>query len=133
MSLVLSASAGSPAPAHGAPRTAALGARELALWLGLGALLRVVLAALVTGGVLVDDAYITLRYALNGAEHGALVYNLGEHVFGVTSPLWGFATTGLAWVFDRAGLEAAVLGVGVALWTLCVRRAALVTCGAAGP
>ncbi|MEO0660253.1 MAG: hypothetical protein AAFZ87_01820, partial [Planctomycetota bacterium] len=117
---------------HGSAQ-AALGAREFALWLGLGALLRVALAVLVTGGVLVDDAYITLRYALNGAEHGALVYNLGEPVFGVTSPLWGFVTMALAWAFGRAGLEAAVLGLGVALWTLCVRRAALITCEAAGP
>lgn len=35
-----------------------------------------------------DDAFITLRYGQNLWEHGAPVYNLGQHVEGYTSPLW---------------------------------------------
>jgi arabinofuranosyltransferase len=35
-----------------------------------------------------DDAYISFRYARNLAEHGQLVFNLGEHVEGFTNFLW---------------------------------------------
>jgi len=35
-----------------------------------------------------DDAYISFRYARNLAEHGALVFNLGERVEGYTNFLW---------------------------------------------
>lgn len=110
-----------------------MGHRELFVWIALGTLLRLVLAVVVTDGVLVDDAYITLRYAVNGAETGALVYNHGEPVFGVTSPLWGFATTGLALLVGRAWLTQATLGLGFLLWALVVRRVGIVTSEVAGP
>ena len=35
-----------------------------------------------------DDAYISFRYARNLAEHGELVFNLGERVEGYTNFLW---------------------------------------------
>src|SRR3954454_18585635 len=35
-----------------------------------------------------DDAYISFRYARNLAEHGQLVFNLGERVEGYTNFLW---------------------------------------------
>ena len=35
-----------------------------------------------------DDAYISFRYAKNLAEHGQLVFNLGERVEGFTNFLW---------------------------------------------
>lgn len=35
-----------------------------------------------------DDAYISFRYARNLAEHGQLVFNLGERVEGFTNFLW---------------------------------------------
>ena len=35
-----------------------------------------------------DDAYISFRYATNLAEHGQLVFNLGERVEGYTNFLW---------------------------------------------
>jgi hypothetical protein len=35
-----------------------------------------------------DDAYISFRYSLNLAEHGQLVFNLGERVEGFTNFLW---------------------------------------------
>ncbi|HET9210254.1 MAG TPA: hypothetical protein VFR03_07640 [Thermoanaerobaculia bacterium] len=40
------------------------------------------------GADLVDDAYIFLRYAANLAAGRGLVFNVGEHVEGYTSPLW---------------------------------------------
>lgn len=90
---------------------------ELMLWIAVAALLRVTLAAWVTEFVLVDDAYITLRYARNAAETGSLVYNAGESVFGVTSPLWGLVTSGLMMVFGRGGIEVAVFALGLAFWS----------------
>lgn len=92
--------------------------REISIWIAVAALLRLTLAAWFTGFVLVDDAYITLRYARNAAETGSLIYNAGESVFGVTSPLWGFVTSGLMMIFGRGGIEIAVLAVGLAFWSV---------------
>jgi hypothetical protein len=36
----------------------------------------------------VEDFYITLRYAVNLADHNEFAYNLGEHVLGTTTPLY---------------------------------------------
>lgn len=36
-----------------------------------------------------DDAYITLRYARNLIEGNGFVFNPGEWVLGITTPLWG--------------------------------------------
>lgn len=96
--------------------------REIGLWLAIAAVFRLFLAWQVTGFVLVDDAYITLRYARNAAETGSLVYNHGEAVFGVTSPLWGFVTSALMAVFGRGGIEFAVIALGIALWSMAGAR-----------
>jgi len=81
-------------------------------WLALGALWKLGLLAFVTRGVLVDDAYITLRYARHAAEGAGLVYNPGEPVFGVTSPAWAFVTWALhASLGDATPAAVAVLGV----------------------
>ncbi len=40
---------------------------------------------------LCDDAFISFRYAVNLAHHGALEYNLGERVEGYTNFLWVLA------------------------------------------
>ncbi|MEM8713844.1 MAG: hypothetical protein AAGG01_23115, partial [Planctomycetota bacterium] len=77
-----------------------------------------------TDFVLVDDAYITLRYARNAAETGALVYSSGEAVFGVTSPLWAFVTWGLMEVVGPRGIEAAVVVLGIALSSCVALQAA---------
>ncbi len=45
-------------------------------------------ARLLTGPHVIDDAYITFRYARNLAEGLGLVYNPGEWVLGTTAPLW---------------------------------------------
>ncbi|MBR9679932.1 MAG: hypothetical protein GOU99_02700 [Candidatus Altiarchaeota archaeon] len=39
-------------------------------------------------GYLIDDAFISLKYAENFAQGNGLVYQQGEAVYGVTSPLW---------------------------------------------
>lgn len=43
------------------------------------------------GPQIIDDAYITFRYARNIAEGAGFVYNVGERVLGTTTPLWSLA------------------------------------------
>jgi hypothetical protein len=58
-------------------------------WLLVTALLAVaLLARLIPGERIVDDAYITFRYARNIAEGRGFVYNPGEPVLGTTTPLY---------------------------------------------
>lgn len=84
--------------------------RRLAPWIVAACLLHLALAAVVTGWVLVDDAYITLRYARNAAQGVGLVYNAGEPVFGVTSPLWGVVTAVLYMLLGSATEVAITVG-----------------------
>ncbi len=75
---------------------------------------------------LIDDAYITVRYARNLARGEGLVYNAGEHVEGMTNLLW----TLLLAIPARLGLPldvaAVALGVCFALlaliWTARLSR-----------
>jgi hypothetical protein len=57
---------------------------------------------------LIDDAYISFRYAHNLAHHGELVFNLGERTEGVTNLLWtvalGLASGFLAMPPDRVAV-----------------------------
>ncbi|MBL0062172.1 MAG: hypothetical protein IPP40_12000 [bacterium] len=39
---------------------------------------------------LYDDAFITFRYTANLVSGHGLVYNIGERVQGITTPIWGF-------------------------------------------
>ena len=65
----------------------------------IGALLALaLLARLVPGQRIVDDAYITFRYARNVAEGHGFVYNPGEPVLGTTTPLYTALLAGLALV-----------------------------------
>ncbi len=80
---------------------------------------------LLPGPRVVDDAYITFRYAQNLAAGEGLVFNSGEMVLGTTTPLYTFLLSGLstllqmpdlprlAWLLN-ALLDAA--GVALALW-----------------
>ena len=65
-----------------------------------------------------DDTFISLRYARNLAEHGELVWNLGERVEGYTNFLHVVASAGLI----RLGLDpviaAQLLNVGAAVLLL---------------
>lgn len=47
-----------------------------------------------------DDAYIVGRYALNAADGLGLVYNVGERVSALTSPLHALLLTALAFIAD---------------------------------
>ena len=50
------------------------------------------------GYILVDDAYISFRYALNFAEGHGLVWNHGDPVEGYTSLLWVLLLSPFAWL-----------------------------------
>lgn len=67
-----------------------------------------------------DDALITIRYAENLVRGDGLVYNPGERVLGVTTPLWALILA----AFGRAGLAlpatATVLGVLAHGWAACM-------------
>ena len=70
---------------------------------------------------LYDDAFITFRYAVHLAEGHGFVYNLGERVQGITTPLWGLALAalrvcgfGVTWV-SRALAIGCELGVAALL------------------
>ena len=54
------------------------------------------LARLIPGPRLVDDAYITFRYARNLVAGQGFVYNPGERVLGTTTPLYTLLLAGLA-------------------------------------
>lgn len=98
--------------------------RACAWCIVIAALARFVLAWQVTGFVLVDDAYITLRYARMVNEVGAAVYNPGEFVFGVTSPLWAGVTSLLYAILGPGGIEVGVIAFGGLAWSLAAWRLA---------
>jgi arabinofuranosyltransferase len=47
------------------------------------------------GKIVLDDAFITFRYADNLIRHGQFVFNLGEPVLATTTPLYGFLLAGI--------------------------------------
>jgi arabinofuranosyltransferase len=59
-------------------------------------------ARLVSGPRIIDDAYITFRYAQNLVSGMGLVYNPGEHVLGTTTPLYTFLLALLSIPFGGA-------------------------------
>ena len=54
------------------------------------------------GERIIDDAYITFRYARNIVEGRGFVYNPGEHVLGTTTPLYTLVLAGLSWISGSA-------------------------------
>ena len=77
---------------------------------------------LVPGPRIVDDAYITFRYARNLAAGNGLVFNAGEMVLGTTTPLFTSLLAGLSLLFRTEDLprlawllNALLDAVGVAL------------------
>ncbi|MCP4539558.1 MAG: hypothetical protein GY832_20680 [Chloroflexi bacterium] len=57
-----------------------------------------IVARILPGPRMVDDAYITFRYARNLVEGNGFVYNPGERVLGTTTPLYTLLMTGLSLV-----------------------------------
>ncbi len=94
-------------------------------WLAPLPLLLAFALRLLPGPRIIDDAYITFRYAQNLARGAGLVYNPGEMVLGTTTPLYAALLAGLsrllqtddlphlAWVLN-ALLD--VVGVALVLW-----------------
>ena len=65
-----------------------------------------------------DDAYISFRYARNLAEHGQLVFNLGERVEGFTNFLWTVLLAGGVALGISPVVLSRFLGVAFAVGTL---------------
>ncbi len=91
-------------------------ARELFLPVGLALVLGAV--ALRSGPRLVDDAYITFRYARNLAEGEGLVYNAGEKVLGTSAPLFAVLLAGLHRLTGTA-IPAIAFALGAACLPAC--------------
>jgi hypothetical protein len=64
-----------------------------------------------------DDSYIVARYAANLVDHGALVYNLGEQVSALTSPLHALLLAALYWATGEPIASYKVVAVLVAIAT----------------
>ncbi len=71
-----------------------------ALWIGLLA----VVLRLVPGARIIDDAYITFRYAQNLLDGYGLVYNPGEPVLGTTAPLYALGLAAVSALTGWTGL-----------------------------
>ena len=77
-------------------------------------------------GIVIEDAWITYRYAQNIALGNGFVYNIGERVLGTTSPLFTLVLALLAKLFGTAHLSTlsnllmlpAGLGTGVLTYLL---------------
>ena len=78
-------------------------------------------------GALIDDTFIHLQYARNFRDGHGLVFNVGERVFGTTSPAWSM---GLG-LLGRAGIDlyaAAKVGsllfglLAIAAFAIALRR-----------
>jgi hypothetical protein len=67
-----------------------------------------------------DDAFISFVYSRNLAEHGQLVFNLGERVEGYTNFLWTVLLAGLLKVGLAPELMSRLLGTGFAIATMGV-------------
>ena len=72
------------------------------------------------GERMVDDAYITFRYARNLVDGLGFVYNPGERVMGTTTPLYTLLMAGLSFIFRTQNFPA------IALWVNALADA--VTC-----
>lgn len=84
---------------------------------------------LVQPPLLIDDAYIHFRYALNLLQGRGLVFNEGEHVLGTTSPVYALILSGIMAVTGSGAPGAArcfgfACDCGIAWASLvCLRRA----------
>jgi len=62
----------------------------------LAVVMGLLFVVLFTHFIIIDDAYITFRHSVNLANHGQLVFNLGERVEGMTNLLWALILAGVA-------------------------------------
>ena len=78
------------------PLSAAFGRARTERLIIISLLLVALTARLLPGPRMVDDAYITFRYARNLLEGNGFVYNPGEQILGTTTPLYASLLAGLA-------------------------------------
>jgi hypothetical protein len=83
---------------------------EIALLGGVCALAAAILA--VFWKFTVDDAYIYMRYGANLVDSGALVFNQGERVSTMTSPLLALVNASLYWLTGSSRLAYKILSLG---------------------
>jgi hypothetical protein len=114
---------GRPARSAAGAITAALGPRWA--WLLVAAAGVGLVAHSLAFNFVTDDAYISFVYARNLAEHGELVFNLGDRVEGYTSFLWTAILAGLLALGIPPELAARALGTACALGTLVVTTRAM--------
>ncbi len=81
--------------------------------IGLVAIIALYLWHALSVGYVVDDAYISLRYAHNFAEGHGLVYNISERVEGYTNFLWVMCLGIIAWAIR--GVDLLVVAQGISL------------------
>jgi hypothetical protein len=86
----------------------------LALLMGLSAAGLSVAAHLRIDATLIDDAFITYRYAANLARGHGLVYNSGEWVLGTTTPLYAMLLGVIAAITNSEFIPAASKTLNVA-------------------
>ncbi len=92
-------------------RTHRVGSQQFDRLLLVTLMLIALAARLIPGERIVDDAYITFRYARNLVEGHGFVYNAGEHVLGTTTPLYTLLLAGLALASGSRDFAALALGV----------------------
>lgn len=99
---------------------------QLSIVLGLACLGFAVAFAVRTAGIAIDDFYITYRYAWHLAHGDGMVFNLGEHVFGLSNPGLAIVLAGLHWM-SGAPIEilaTIVFAVGLVGIIACLLRTA---------
>jgi len=69
--------------------------------------------------ILCDDAYITFKTAVNFASGNGLIFNQGERVYLLTTPLWAFLLAAGRMLFSDVAIAAKILGVLFELLFLC--------------
>lgn len=94
-------------------------ARQLRTRTLAAGILALVLTGVVSRFGVIDDGYISLRYARNFAEGRGLVFNPGERVEGYTSFLWVVLLGGLHRV-TGIQLEGLAVGIGILCASGCI-------------
>jgi len=115
MTLPISVSESNARQSDRAVRLLACSDRTLGLTLiifGLALAVRWLILAYTDG--MVDDAFITMRVARNIATGEGFVYNPGQRVQAVSSPLWALISSGLWWFLGEHTLIAVRIFGGLA-------------------
>jgi len=93
---------------------------ERVRWLLLGLAVAILAAHSLAYDFITDDAYISFVYSRNFAEHGELVFNLGQYVEGYTNFLWTLLI-GLGMMIDiPPELSAKLLAGACSILTLII-------------